>query len=193
MQRKRNGFLTFCFSCLPGAGQMFLGFFKQGISLMIVFFGLICLTGWLDLPPFIFLLPVIWFYAFFDALNKNALPDNDFEQLEDHYLFINGLDDFKGLSLSRYRIVAAVIIILLGINLLCNNLVDLLATFGFTFSYEIHQIFFYHIPQMAIAILIIAAGVYLIMGKRKTLEQDLTEEEQSFLNNSSNENEGGDF
>lgn len=177
MKRKRNGFLTFCFSFLPGAGHMFIGFFKEGVSLMSAFFGLICLTSWLEIEPIIFLIPVIWFYSFFDAMNKNSLSDSDFEQLEDHYLFVNGLDEFKGFSFSRYRAAAAVLIILFGISLLCNNMVDLLATFGFTFSYEAHQIFFRYIPQMVIAVLIIAAGIYLIVGKRDTLEQDLSEEE----------------
>ena len=38
MKRKKGKFLTFCFSCIPGAGQMFLGFFKEGVSLMTMFF-----------------------------------------------------------------------------------------------------------------------------------------------------------
>ena len=194
MQRKRNGFLTFCFSCLPGAGQMFLGFFKEGLSLMTAFFGLIFLISWLGIESLLFLIPVIWFYAFFDALNKNSLSDSDFGQLEDHYLFVNGFDEFKGFSLSKYRVVAAILIILLGINLLCNNVVDILTTFGFTISYEAHQFFFRYIPQMGIAVLIIAAGVYLITGKRNTLNQDhISDEEKSFLDHSSDENEGGEM
>ena len=41
MTRKRRGFWLFIFSLVPGAGEMFLGFFKQGISVMTVFFALI--------------------------------------------------------------------------------------------------------------------------------------------------------
>ena len=40
MQRK-SGFLTFCFACLPGAGEMYLGYMKRGLSVMIAFWGLI--------------------------------------------------------------------------------------------------------------------------------------------------------
>lgn len=191
MQRKRNGFLTFCFSCLPGAGQMFLGFFKEGVSLMAVFFGVCLLVSWLSIDPLLFIIPIIWFYSFFDALNKNSLPDSDFEQLEDHYLFVNGMEEFQGFSLSRYRLVAAVLLILLGINLLCNNVIDIMAAFGFSLSYEIYQIFFHYVPQLIIAVVIIAVGVYLIIGKRKTLDQDLSNEEQNYLGGSSDENEGG--
>ena len=40
MQRK-SGFLTFCFACLPGVGEMYLGYMKRGLSVMIAFWGLI--------------------------------------------------------------------------------------------------------------------------------------------------------
>lgn len=170
---------------------MFLGFFKEGTSLMLAFFVLTALVTWLEVPGILFLIPVIWFYAFFDAMNKNSLPDEEFSQLEDHYFFVNGLEDFKGFPFSKYRTAIAILIILLGINLLCNNVVSLLATFGFTFSYEVHQIFFRYIPQMAAAVLIIAAGIYLISGKKQTLKQDLSEEEKRFLDKQADENEGG--
>ena len=32
MTRKKNGFLTLCFSLVPGAGEMYMGFMKQGVS-----------------------------------------------------------------------------------------------------------------------------------------------------------------
>ena len=37
MSRKKSGFLTFCCSLLPGAGEMYLGFLKQGASIMTLF------------------------------------------------------------------------------------------------------------------------------------------------------------
>lgn len=75
MKRKKGKFLTFCFSCIPGAGQMFLGFFKEGVSLMTMFFGILILTNWLYIEMFGFGAIIVWFYAFFDAMNKNSLPD----------------------------------------------------------------------------------------------------------------------
>ena len=41
MTKKRNGFLRFCCSLLPGAGEMYMGFMKMGLSLMSMFFGII--------------------------------------------------------------------------------------------------------------------------------------------------------
>ena len=34
---KKNGFLTFCFACIPGAGQMYYGYMKRGLSLITLF------------------------------------------------------------------------------------------------------------------------------------------------------------
>ena len=34
MTKKKNGFLAFCFSLIPGAGEMYMGFMKQGASIM---------------------------------------------------------------------------------------------------------------------------------------------------------------
>ena len=91
MKHKKSPFLTFCFSCIPGAGQMFLGFFKEGISLMTMFFCIFAITDWLYLDRFDIVAVVVWFYAFFDAMNKNSMPDEEFEKLEDHYLWIENL------------------------------------------------------------------------------------------------------
>ena len=49
MIRKKGSFLTFCFSMLPGAGEMYLGFMKRGASLMTLFFFIIFSSTWLQL------------------------------------------------------------------------------------------------------------------------------------------------
>ena len=35
--KKKSRFLTFCFSLLPGAGEMYMGFMRMGLSLMLLF------------------------------------------------------------------------------------------------------------------------------------------------------------
>ena len=37
MARQKNKILMFLFSLIPGAGQMYMGFMKQGLSLMTIF------------------------------------------------------------------------------------------------------------------------------------------------------------
>ncbi|MCG0276315.1 MAG: hypothetical protein L5655_09205 [Thermosediminibacteraceae bacterium] len=66
-------------SLIPGAGHMYLGYLKYGAELMGAFFMAIFLMGWLNMPFFLFLLPVIWFYSLFDAIHRaegNIPPEN---------------------------------------------------------------------------------------------------------------------
>lgn len=78
--RRPEGIWTLLFSLIPGAGHMCLGWMRKGLELMTVFFGALYLACSLRLDVFLFTLPVIWFYSFFDALqlasNKPAVPED---------------------------------------------------------------------------------------------------------------------
>ena len=52
MTKKKSKFFTFCCSLIPGAGEMYLGFLKQGISIMTTFFLIFVVAGIL-FPPLI--------------------------------------------------------------------------------------------------------------------------------------------
>ena len=71
---KKSSFWTFVFSLFPGAGHMYLGLMKKGASLMLLFCLTIALSGFLNLSFLLILLPVIWFYSFFDAMNLRNVP-----------------------------------------------------------------------------------------------------------------------
>ena len=96
MIKKKSRFLTFVFSILPGAGHMYLGFMKTGVSFMSMFFFLIFLSSWLDTGPILFIAPLVWFYSFFDCANKASLDDDKLSLLEDKYLF--SIDTFMKLD-----------------------------------------------------------------------------------------------
>lgn len=65
---RRSRLWALLFSIVPGAGHMYLGWQEKGLGLMLAFFGALFLLDWLHLSLFLFLLPVIWFYGLFDAL-----------------------------------------------------------------------------------------------------------------------------
>lgn len=72
--------ITLALSIVPGAGHMYLGQQKKGLSFMTMFFATIFFMGWLRLNFLIFLLPVIWFYVFFDAFHLvNGQETEDFD------------------------------------------------------------------------------------------------------------------
>ncbi|WMM24097.1 hypothetical protein RBU61_14355 [Tissierella sp. MB52-C2] len=76
--------ITLALSIIPGAGHMYLGYQRKGLVLMGGFFFAIFFMGWLNLSFLLFLLPLIWFYSFFDAfhtLNGNKVEEIDIEKL----------------------------------------------------------------------------------------------------------------
>ena len=76
--------ITLGLSMVPGAGHMYLGYQKRGLVFMGGFFLSIFLMGWLNLSFLLFILPLIWFYSFFDAfhiLNGDNIEDVDIGDL----------------------------------------------------------------------------------------------------------------
>lgn len=61
--------ITMALSIIPGAGHMYLGYQKKGLYIMGAFFFSIFFMGWLGISLLLFLLPLIWFYGFFDAMH----------------------------------------------------------------------------------------------------------------------------
>ncbi len=171
MTNKKNGFFTFIFSLLPGAGEMYLGFMKRGVSTMAVFFLIIAFSVWSGISPFMFVLPIVWFYSFFTVHNLRSLPDDEFFAVEDNFIFNFDGDKDKALSLARkYKNVIAIFLIVVGVSTLWNNL-------NHMFMYLLPDIFrefinslSYYGPQTLISFAIIALGVYLIRGKKKELD-----------------------
>lgn len=173
MTRKRRGFWLFIFSLVPGAGEMFLGFFKQGISVMTVFFALIAGASWLNLGPILFVMPVLWFYSFFHVHNLASLSDEEFYSIQDDYLFISKNNEIRDMfNGEKGRKITAVVLIMLGITALWDIISD--------YIYMIFEMcgismdYFYtvinRVPQFAFAILIIWFGLHLIKGKKKQLD-----------------------
>jgi len=61
--------ITLALSIIPGAGHMYLGYQKKGLIIMGSFSFSIFFMGWLGISLLLFLLPLIWFYSFFDAMH----------------------------------------------------------------------------------------------------------------------------
>ncbi|OUQ23342.1 hypothetical protein B5E77_15720 [Lachnoclostridium sp. An131] len=182
MTKKKSGFWTFIFSLLPGAAEMYMGFMKMGISLMGLFFGLFIIGGFFGQSIFVLADIVVWFYAFFHAHNLRAMDDEEFYALEDDYLFHldgSGKELWNKMGESRYRKLAAVVLILIGVSILWNNLLDLLWYLLPDFLEDIVYTISYRIPQTVLGIAIIVAGVWMIRGKKKELLDGEEKEEEA--------------
>ncbi len=154
---------------------MFMGFMNLGLSFMLLFFGIITVAVFLNMEYLIVFNGVVWFYAFFDCINKRFSTDEAFERFEDRFLFVDNMP-FKPIRIigKRHAAVGAVVIFI-GLYMLFNNLVS---WFRWTFSEEVYQIIssiMYRLPQLASALVIIGIGFWLISGKKKELEKDVQE------------------
>jgi hypothetical protein len=168
MKKKKSKFLTFVFSLLPGAGHMYMGFMKTGISFMAMFFFLIFLSSWLDLGPLLFILPLIWFYSFFDCTNKAETNEDEFLLLEDNYLFsIDKLVNVDKDIFQKRRLFSGMLLLILGIYLVWNNIMNILGRYIPDEIYNVIRNVTRMAPQIIIGIAIIALGVNLIIGKKK--------------------------
>ncbi|SFB71739.1 hypothetical protein [Butyrivibrio sp. YAB3001] len=167
---KKNRFFTFIFSFCPGAAEMYLGFMKNGVSMMAIFFGA---CGLLAITAFDFLLAVIavvWFYAFFHARNVAKMDDESFAHYKDMYVW-EEFDSTGSIKISsdKLRLVASVALILIGASILWSYVTDVIyklipeSIWGETYQ------LINSVPNVVIAIALIAAGVILVNGKKKEL------------------------
>lgn len=177
MIRKKNRFLTFIFSLIPGAGEMYMGFMKQGVTLMGACFLLIFLAAWLNIGPLLFILPLLWCYSFFHVHNVKSLPDEEFYALEDDYMFHLGrvLPDNLNLD-KKAKNVLAILLIGIGVVLLWDNLMDIMGWIVPSYLEELYWGIRHMAPQLVIALLLIVGGIWLIRGKKKELDKEEAEE-----------------
>ncbi|MCI8491167.1 MAG: hypothetical protein HFJ04_13175 [Lachnospiraceae bacterium] len=166
MTSKKSGFWRLCFSLLPGAGEMYMGFFKMGISLMGLFFGIFFLAATLPFDVLMLVNVVIWFYSFFNVHNMASLPDEEFYAIEDHYIFHFTQFSFQG----NVRIVAAALIFT-GIVMTWNGMLDLLYDYMPEAVYRCIRHISYDLPKILVGIAIIALGAAMIRGKKESLKQ----------------------
>lgn len=173
MTKQKKGFWTFVFSFIPGAGEMHMGFMKQGISIMTVFWVIIGLAAGLNMGALLFVLPLLWFYSFFNVHNLKSLTEEEFYSIEDDYAF--HLDAFlsdKENFIKKYRNVVATALILIGLTILWNNsyrlLDEILPEYLVGIVYRIGNM----IPQVVVGIAIIAIGISMVKGKKQELDDN---------------------
>lgn len=184
IKRKKSRFWTFCFSFMPGAAEMYMGFMKMGLSLMGIFMSILFVTALIDCGPILFVAVIAWFYSFFHARNLAGMSEEELNELEDVYLLNFSEDTANSLKnkLINQKIIAYALI---GIGAYClwkgffRCVYMLLATLGFEGFWGVEDT----LSRLVIGLAVIYAGIYLIRGKKKELYgEDQTEEEETGKN-----------
>lgn len=173
MKKKKNRFWLFIFSLWPGAGHMYMGFMKMGVSLMLGFLVLIALVNITGIGAIAAFPIVLYVYSFFHANNIGGLDDESFQAIEDEYFF--GLDGIRGQQINiddKGKRVAAVIFIVVGLYMLWNVFFGLLRDFIGWDNPILKSVYYFmrdDFPRAVIGIAIIWFGTALLRGKKMTI------------------------
>lgn len=165
--KRKNVLLTWVAACAFGAGQMYLGYMKRGLSLMLIAVADCFMVGFFNNEVFLLFLPVIWAYAFFDTFNlrNQDVPKPD-AMMFDVSWFMG--QNWKHLLESKHGLFGWVLIGI-GAYALYNNFVaptlwEIARSFGVVWLSN----FLYGVPTLVVAALLVGAGIYLL----KTPQQE---------------------
>jgi len=170
MQKKKNGFLLFCLSFIPGAGEMYMGFMKMGLSLLIAFTVSMFICSITNIPELALFGGIICIYSFFHAHNIAGLDDEKFNSLKDEYLF--GEETFGKMKNdigSKYRTLSAIVLILFGLIVSAKAVLDILWDYleGKNPIVKALSVAVEYCPRCIVGVAIIVAGVILLVGKKE--------------------------
>ena len=183
MHPNPNKFLTVVFSFIPGAGHMYLGLMKRGISFMAAFFA--CCLGVFAAESFLRIsvltalfgvcVPLVWFVSFFDFWRYPRMGAEEKSALKDDFLMIDQLTIPKGPLLRKIQIVAGFVLIFGGLSQLYTRLfADLLVNYWR--SHPLISDLVWQLPRLGGAVLIIIVGLLLIFWKGRQIKQAAKEE-----------------
>lgn len=142
----------------PGAGHMYMGLQRRGLQLMAGFLLSVYILDVLRLSFFLFLIPVIWFYSFFDTLQQSNKME--YEELEDTPIvkqFVNHQRWF------------GIILILLGVFYLMDRIAVPLLDDQLRLMFDVNVRFYYeqYFQLIVVSVLFIGGGIKLLSGSKK--------------------------
>ncbi|KEQ25194.1 hypothetical protein [Paenibacillus tyrfis] len=155
---KKNKTLATLLSIFPGAGHMYLGLQKRGLQLMAAFLFCIYIMDVMRLSLFMFLIPILWFFSFFDALQMVSKVGR--EELRDVPVI--------GWLLHHQRWVGYGLLAL-GVYYLLDRV--LLSTLDIWLPEELQRQvmrwFDQYFQTFVISVLLIGGGIRLLLGNKK--------------------------
>lgn len=141
----------------PGAGHLYLGYQRRGIQLMAAFLLSIYVLDLLRLGVFVFLIPIIWFYSFFDGLQKASRQE---EPIDDQPLIPYLVNHQRWVGIGFILLGAYFIVDRVFIPTLAPQITEFLQIEVGRWYYEYFQI-------LVVSIILIAGGIKLLSGSKK--------------------------
>lgn len=171
---RKNRTLATIIAIFPGAAHLYLSMTKRGIQLMAVFLFSIYVLDVLRLSLFFFLIPILWFFSFFDALQNISKYENG--TLVDKPLVENWT--------AYQRPIGAVLIVLGGYYIFSEFIVQFLYQFlpaSRNYMYLLNNFS----QTLIVALLLIGGGIRLLMNRKMKLKSPLSEKDTELVNGDS--------
>ena len=176
----KNGFLTFCCAFIPGAGQMYQGYMKRGLSLITMFcvaFG----AGTL-LEVLYVAMPIVWMYSFFDTFNLRAQIIADTAPEDDYLVHFDPHDKRLARALlDSHKLVGWALIAFGALiayqSLIMNILGDLVYRWGHSSPvFRALYLVMASLPDVVVCVVLIVCGVWLVKGPHPAKKPDASKD-----------------
>lgn len=176
----KNGLLTLLFAFIPGAGQMYQGYMKRGLSLMLMCC-VICVLAALFSPIAFFLL-LVFMYSFFDTLNLRAQIALGNAPADDYLVHLDPKDKrLARLLLDSHKLVGWLLIAFGALiayqNLIMNTLGDLVYRWGHSSPvFRALYLVMDSLPDVVVCVVLIVCGVWLVKGPHPAKKPDASKD-----------------
>ena len=178
---KKNGILTLLFACIPGAGQMYQGYMKRGLSLITLFF--LCIMAGMLLEPLVLTALIVWMYSFFDTFNLRAQFIAGTAPADDYLVHFNTKDARLTLFFRDSHKLLGWALIALGAMVAYQNIImrvlgDVMWRWGQNNPvFRAFYLMLDELPQIVTCVALIVCGLWLVRGpKGKKVHRKKAEE-----------------
>lgn len=180
---KKNGILTFLFAFVPGAGQMYQGYMKRGLSLITLFF--LCIMAGMLLEPLVLTALIVWMYSFFDTFNLRAQFIAGTAPADDYLVHFNTKDARLTLFFRDSHKLLGWALIALGAMVAYQNIImrvlgDVMWRWGQNNPFfRAIYLMLDELPQIVACVALVVCGLWLVRGpKGKKVHRDTPDDEE---------------
>ncbi len=169
---KKNGILTFLFAFVPGAGQMYQGYMKRGLSLITMFCLFIMAGMMTGLDPLIMGCLIVYMYSFFDTFNLRAQIVADNAPEDDYLVHFNWQDErMQKFMMDSHKLLGWALIALGAMaayeNIIMRVLGDVMWRWGQNNPFfRAVYLMLDELPQIVACVALVVCGLWLVRGPK---------------------------
>ena len=167
---KKNGILTLLFAFIPGAGQMYQGYMKRGLSLVLMAAAIGMASALI--PPIAFALLVVFMYSFFDTFNLRAQISMGTAPEDDYLVHFDPQDKrLARMMMDSHKLVGWCLIAIGALiayeQIIMNTLGDILWRWGQKAPvWRAIYLVMDQLPEVVLCVALILCGIWLVRGPK---------------------------